>query len=225
MKCIIPCAGKGTRIGSIIPKSLIKINDHTILGHITWQWSDVIDEYVIVVNPENEAQIRQNSGKAKFVVQEEPKGLADAILQAEPHVNGKFIVHLGDCLFKGKFQVHRFSLGIGVWKTDDLVEINKSYLVEEDGLIRRVTEKPSIHPADMHDPLNCGMGVYFLDERVFDYIRRYKGKPGGGDFTDVLQSMITAEEKITPIWFKGKYINITYPEDIKKAEEILKCGK
>jgi len=34
--------------------------------------------------------------------------------------------------------------------------------------------------------------------------------------------MIDSGEKLTPVIFRGKYLNITYQEDIKKAEELLK---
>lgn len=67
------------------------------------------------------------------------------------------------------------------------------------------------------------MGTYFFDKRVFDYIG---GTPpsilrGEVKITDVIQYMIAAGEEIAPVFFRGNYINITYPENLKKAEEIL----
>jgi len=229
MKCVILCAGKGTRMRFGIPKVLLKVNGKTLLAYITLQWSGLIDGYVIVVSKENERLIMENSGKAEFVVQKQRKGIADAILQAEPHIDNNFLVTLGDCLFNGEFNWEGApSLGIGVWQTDNLVEINKSYLVEVvNGLVTKVTEKPNVHPADVDGPLNCGMGIYFLDRRVFDYIRKtppsalYSLRSEVG-ITEVLQTMIDAGEKIVPIWFRGKYINVTYPEDLMKAEEVMK---
>jgi len=197
------------------------------LSHITYEWSGVVDSYVVVVSPQNERQIRGHLKEVKrgveFVTQPAPAGLADAILCAEPYVKGKFIVHLGDCIFRGKFEEEdaNFDLGIGVWKTYDLDEINKSYLVgvsPATGLVEDVIEKPNT--TRQHG--NCGMGVYFLDERIFDYIRRYEGPPGGGDFTSILQTMVDEGEKIVPVWFRGDYINITTPDDVKKAERIFR---
>jgi len=226
MKCIIPCAGKSTRMNSNIPKVLLKVGSRTLLGHITLQWSDLVDGYVIVVSRENELLIRQHSGKAEFVVQDPLKGIADAILQTEPYVSDNFVVALGDCLHNGKFRWNGSpKQGIGVWKTGNLLEVNKSYLVDvERGQVKRVIEKPNMHPSDVGGPLNCGMGVYFFDRRVFDYIRKTPPSTlrNEVEITNVIQNMIDSGEKITPIWFTGKYINITYPEDIKKAEEVLK---
>ena len=42
-----------------------------------------------------------------------------------------------------------------------------------------------------------------------------------GYFNGILQKMIDAGEKIKPSFFNGKYINITFPEDIKKAKKLL----
>jgi len=222
MKCVIPCAGRGTRMGADTPKALLEVNGRTILSHITEQWSSIVDDFVIVVGPKNEDAIRQSYGDAIFVAQEEPKGLANAILQADKHIarDEKFVVALGDCLYKGQFDESAFDLGIGVWETDDLTEINKNYQVLAwGGTVVQLIEKPALIGVGAR---NCGMGVYFMDGRVFDYIRKLKIAPGGGDFTYVLQMMIDSGEKITPVWFEGEYINVTYPEDLERAEGIFK---
>jgi len=222
MKCVIPCAGRGTRLGGATPKPLVKVNGRSLLGWITWNWSDVVDSYVLVVSTQNERQIRGNLKGIKgveYVVQPAPAGLADAILCTRECVKGPFILNLGDCVFKGEFQEKQSGLGVGVWSTEDIDEVEKSYLVRVDtsGLVSGVEEKPRIASR----PANCGMGVYFLDERVFDYIREYRGKPSGGDFTEVLQDMIDRGEKIEPVWFKGEYVNINTSQDIKKAGRLF----
>lgn len=220
MKLVIPCAGKGTRLKGNIAKPLVKVNGRSLLGHITYAWSDIVDGFIIVVSPENQELIRQNCSRAEFVVQKEPKGLADAILQAEPYIKGKFIINLGDCIFRGEFDETNCELGIAI-KTSTSPEINKNFLVKvspETGHITTLVEKPrGWHSLDF-----CGMGIYFLDDRVFDYIRRTTFvEPSGGDFTFVLQKMINEDEKIAPVWFRGNYANINTQEDIKKAEEVF----
>ena len=40
MKCIIPCAGRGTRMGLDKPKVLLRVNGVPILGHIIKQWAE-----------------------------------------------------------------------------------------------------------------------------------------------------------------------------------------
>jgi len=220
MKCIIPCAGESSRMSNI-PKTLLLIKGKPLLTHVIDIWKDSVDDFVFILKRSTTYLWEYLPENSAVVFQDEPKGLADAILRAEPYVEGKFVVALGDCLYDGKFDDEDFDIGIGVWKTNNIAEVNKSYLVGiEDGLVRTVVEKPSIS-IEGGKPLNCGMGIYFLDTRIFDYIRKTRVTPGGGDFTEVLQAMIDEGEKIAPVFFKGKYINVTYPEDLEKAEEIL----
>ena len=42
------------------------------------------------------------------------------------------------------------------------------------------------------------------------------------EITDVIQNMIDGGEKIKPALFRGDYLNITYPEDLQKAESLLR---
>lgn len=209
-------------MNSDMPKVLLKVGGRTLLGHITYEWSGVVDGFVIVVSKGNGDAIKRNSGKAEFVVQKEPKGIADAILQAEPYVDGRFIVNLGDCLFRGTFKdCEPFEQGIGVLREASTDDIKQNYAVEAlNNRVLVVWEKPKTVLPIWH----CGIGAYFFDQRVFDYIR--KTPPSSlrneVEITDVIQKMIDAGEWITPVWFEGKYINITYPEDIKRAEEVFK---
>ena len=51
----------------------------------------------------------------------------------------------------------------------------------------------------------------------FTYIR----KTLNPNFTQIIQDMIDAREPIAAAYFTGIYINVTHPEDIAKAEELL----
>jgi len=218
MKCIIPCAGESSRM-SYVPKHLIQIKGKPLLSHVIDMWRDHVDGFVFVLKRSASYLWEYLQENSIVVFQDGPKGLADAILRAERCVNGRFVINLSDCIYSGKFEDKEFELGIGVWKTDNLTELNKNYLVETKGAaISRVVEKPNLITG-YH---NCGMGTYFLDTRVFEYIRKASVTPGGGDFTQVLQNMIDAGEKITPIWFEGNYINVTTPDDIRKAEGLFR---
>jgi len=221
MKLVVPCAGRSTRMGR--DKATLPINGKPLLLHVIDQWVDIVDGVVAVAGKHNVDAIvgLDLPNKVQVVVQKEQKGLADAILQAEEWVGSRFVVNLGDCIVRGTFQEVDCDLGIGVWHTNNLLELNKSYLVGvRRGKVSYVQEKPGV-VGDETFAYNCGMGIYFLNEKVFDYIRRFKGKPDGGDFTEVLQMMIDVGEEITPVWFDGEYINVTTPKDIEEAEKIL----
>ncbi len=223
MKCIIPCAGESSRL-SYVPKHLVQIQGKPLLLHIVDMWKDHVDAFVFVLR-RSAAYLWEYLPENSIVVfQDEPKGLADAILQAEKCVSGKFVINLSDCLYRGEFEngarSGKLKLGVGVWQTPNLSELNKSYLVEtQDKLVSRVIEKPNLR--SLRTNLNCGMGTYFFDTRIFEYIRRASIVPEGGDFTHVIQSMINAGEEIAPVWFRGVYTNVTSPGDLLVAEEIL----
>jgi len=216
MKCVIPCAGESSRMSGV-PKHLIQINGKPLLLHIVAMWKGYVDSFVFILRRTATYLWEYLPENSVIVFQDEPLGLANAILQAERCVDDKFIVNLSDCLGNGKFEDRAFDLGVGVWKTVN-EEYWKSYEVQVrgDGFVGRVIEKPKNVMG------YCGMGTYFLDSRIFDYIRKANLALGGGDFTQVLQDMIDANEKIAPIWFTGGYINVTHPKDLIKAEEMLR---
>ena len=220
MKCIIPCAGRSTRMGLGISKPLLKIGDRTLLECVMEPWVGLVDNFVVVASKENQDEIRSLGWpQIEVVVQAEPKGLADAIFQSSGLVKGKFVVTLGDCLYRGKWEDKNLEFGIGVLRYFGDKEFQKSYAVSIDtgrGNVARVTEKPYSQMGGW-----CGMGTYFMDERVFSYIRSASTKPSGGDFTEVIQDMIDAGENIKPVWFDGDYINVTYPEDLDAVRGML----
>ncbi len=224
MKCIIPCAGLSSRM-SFVPKHLIQIDNRPLIHHVVDSWKDEVDTFIFVIRRSMTYMLEYLPEHSIVVFQDNPKGLADAVLQAEPCITSdeRFVITLGDCLNRGCFQGSKTRLSVGVWQTNSLSEINKSYLVYgTDRVVYKLVEKPKL--LTLESTANCGMGTYFMDQRVFEYIRRSNVLPGGGDFTSVLQNMINAGEMISPNWFKGDYINVTQPDDIKKAEEILHVG-
>lgn len=220
MKCIIPCAGESTRMGQI-PKSLLLVDGKPLLAHVIDTWRESVDGFIFVLKRSSTYLWEHLPQNSAVVFQDEPKGLADAILRAEPYVNGRFVVALGDCIYNGRFDypLQRLEIGVGVWETSDTVELRKSYGVFlEGGLVAKVREKPKRISTKL-----CGMGVYFFDTRLFNYIRKARRFliRGGGDLTEVIQFMIDSGEIIYPVFFEGKYINVTAPEDLLKARDLF----
>jgi dTDP-glucose pyrophosphorylase len=224
LQCVILCAGKGLRFSSSEqPKTMVKIKNKPILGYIVDYWSNFTKDFIFVVGYKKEKiidYVQKLSINKKFVEQKELKGVGDALRYAEDFVSERFIVILGDCICKGEFSFPEdMEQGIGVWRTLNSDDIKRSYSVEvKGGYVCRVVEKPKKLINDF-----CGMGFYFFDKRVFDYIKNTKPSKLRNEIeiTDCLQNMIDVGEKITPIYFKRKYLNITYPYDLKRAYEIL----
>lgn len=81
--------------------------------------------------------------------------------------------------------------------------------------IRRLVEKPQTFPNDL-----CGMGVYFLDDAVWDAV----GKTAPGEqnkilITHVLQTLADTRG-LSPVVFEGGYVNVNYPRDLVAAEKM-----
>lgn len=224
--CVIICGGKGKRLLPItnnMPKSLVPIKGKPILAYIVDYCKKFSDNFVFIFEKDNtglEEFVKTLSINSKCIIEEEPKGIANALLLTEKFVKNKFIVSLGDCIYNGNFIFpDDADQGFGVVETDNINDIRRSYSVEmTDGKLNRVIEKPTVVTNNL-----CGMGFYLFNKNVFDYIRTTKPseRTGKVEITDVIQSMISSGEKIKPLFFNGKYLNITYPEDLKKAEEII----
>lgn len=222
MKCVILCAGESRRMGGDIPKVLLPINGKPLLHHIIDMWESSVDGFIFVLSYRWLGMIKCLPKEPLYVFQDSRQGIADAILKVEPLIDNEFVVALGDCIQRGEWQIPLapIELGIGVWETNNLEAIKASYSVEiKDGYVSRVVEKPK-------EIVNnyCGMGTYFFDIRVFDYIRRtpVSNLRDEVEITDTIQLMINSEEKIAPVIFRGDYLNVTHPEDIQRAEELLR---
>lgn len=221
--CVILCGGKGSRLFPITKykqKSMIEINGKPILQHVIEYWQKYTNKFIFVVKNHKKKIIELVKTlpiKAEFIEPNEIKGLADGINHIKELVGEKFFVVLGDCICKGEFKLlENMEQWFGVYETDNKEAIARSYSVElnKEKMATKVIEKPQKIPNNL-----CGMGFYFFDRRIFNYIEKMKDKTD--DLTEIIQCMIDLGEKIHPVFFRGHYLNITYPNDLEKAKEIL----
>jgi len=225
-KCVILCGGRGTRLLPLSltkQKTLIEVKGKPIISYVIDYWRNFTDEFIFVVKFKKESlmdYINTLGIKAVFVEPEELNGIADGISYVEKLIDDKFVVVLGDCIVRGKFNFpDNMEQGIGVWKTSSEADIKQSYSVEiKDGLVKKVIEKPKELVNDL-----CGLGFYFFNRRVFDYIRQMQPSElrNEKEITDCIGNMIKASEKISPVYLDGRYINISNIDDLGKAEQII----
>jgi len=203
---------------------MIEINKKPILEYVIDYWKDYTKDFVFVVGYKKDQiinYVKQLPINAEFVEQKELNGIADALFHVQNYVPERFIVALGDCMYNGKFEAPKnLEQCIGVYKTNNVEEIKLNYSIEinKDKYVSKVIEKPNNITNNL-----CGMGVYFFKRSVFDYITRTKPSSLRNEIeiTDVIQKMIDAGEKITPAFLNGRYINVTNPDDLKKAEHLF----
>lgn len=230
LKCTVLCGGKGTRMAPLSlekQKVMLLVNEKPILKYVIDYWKQYTTNFIFIVRYKKEDVINYVKSLVDITAEiiEEPRdgmGIAEAIELVEGKVNGNHIVVLGDCICKGEFVFpKKFKQGVGVFKTDEEKDIRRSYSIEiehKNGSISKVVEKPKQLSNNL-----CGMGVYFFNNKIFNYIKdttRSKLR-NEVEITDAIGNMIAEGEDVFPIFFRGKYLNITIPDDIKIAENIL----
>lgn len=226
MKCVVLCAGRGNRLlpySQDFPKVMFKIKDKPILNYVIDYWKKYTNNFIFVVGYKKEQVIdyvKELPINSEFVEQKKLNGIADALSYTSDIVSDKFMLILGDCIYFGEFSIpEKMEQGIGIQKTNntEFIKLNYSVLITN-SLVSNVVEKPKKIINDL-----CGMGVYFFDKKVFEYIKKTKPSKlrNEVEITDVIQNMINDGEKIKPIFFNGEYLNITFPEDIQKAEKLI----
>jgi bifunctional UDP-N-acetylglucosamine pyrophosphorylase/glucosamine-1-phosphate N-acetyltransferase len=81
---VILAAGLGTRMKSVLPKTLHKIAGRSMLRHLLASCEQVFDRIVVVVGPGMEA-VQREAAPHPCMVQQERRGTAHAALVAAPH--------------------------------------------------------------------------------------------------------------------------------------------
>ena len=223
IQCVIPCGGNSTRIGRDTNKCLLRASNKTVLEHVVSFWqARGITEFIFIVGGDSAAEVKEHIHKLcqlPIVINRgKTKNLIKAVVATKPYIKDRFILALGDCVNFGNFIGTYPPLGVGVCIASSY-ELRKSYLVHIDGQgVTKLVEKP-LNPIGL-----CGMGTLFLSKKIFRYIDRLKlpEQATSVDFTGALQLAIGEGETVKPVFFKGDYINVTYPDDIITVERLAR---
>ncbi|MBU1293149.1 NTP transferase domain-containing protein [Patescibacteria group bacterium] len=223
MQAVILAAGEGKRMRPLTldtPKPLIEINGKPIIEYIIDALPEEVDEVIVVVGYKGE-MIRERLGdsyagrRIQYVHQWMPAGTAHALSIARPLLKGRFLFMYGDDIHGAEALMeatkHPYSL-----LAAPHAEPSKFGVIErhEDGTLKQLVEKPENPASNL-----VSTGGIMLDERIFDYPAP-RHESGEYFLTDPVASLgkdhpIMVIEQ--PLW-----IPVGYPEDIGRAEEILK---
>ena len=222
--CVIPAAGLGTRMGDLckgVPKGLLEVNGKPIIRHVYDFWEPMVDQIVVVTGKDDLGFLKAlpahwGSDHLRFVVQSEPRGVPDAILCALAAVRcpRRFMVVLGDCLFRGTFDFDGAALGY--WPMGMAVQQptgndwERSYSVVVEGQGAPDFESPFI--TSVSEKPGHGLGAYWMGWEALRYLEVYHDR----SITEVYAWMLRDGFRVRPVPFSGEYLNVTYSEDLKR---------
>jgi dTDP-glucose pyrophosphorylase len=151
MKILFLCGGIGKRMYPLEEdKFFFKfIGKELILHHIAHLKAQGFKEedFVFVGNPSNIGRLKELCGEdSEYAIQEDPKGMADAVLCARDHISGKdlLIINTNDVLEPAAYE--KILTNSGGDSSILGYKVNKyfpgGYLIVEEGKMKGIIEKP-----------------------------------------------------------------------------------
>lgn len=219
MQAVILAAGLGTRMGKLtknIPKPMLKILGKNLLELKMNSLPKQVDEVILIVGYKSEVIKKYfkdnfNGRKITYVEDTELKGTANALWQAKKILKNKFLVMMGDDIYN--------SSSILECAKNPLSIVVKPALENEDGSRIILKNKKLTGYSLNKEPGLLFTGLYCLTKDIF----RYKPvKLKTKDEYGLPQTLLKlAEKKKVKIIKTNYWMQITCPEDLKKAEIIL----
>ncbi|RLJ09573.1 MAG: glucose-1-phosphate thymidylyltransferase [Candidatus Aenigmatarchaeota archaeon] len=228
MNAVILAAGKSTRTYPLTvnkPKSLLKVANKHVIKYNLDALKGLVKEVIIVVGfckdmIKAELGNEYEGMKIIYAEQEEQLGTGHALLAAEPFVDERFFVMMGDDIYSKedirKLLMHRCAVSakkvsdpssFGIW-------------IVENGLVRGYEEKPENPRSDLANP-----GLYVLTRDIFPHIRSLQKSPRGEYELNEAVNNLAKDIDIHCVEIEG-WIPIGYPWDVLDAnEKILESHK
>ncbi len=234
MKGLILSGGKGTRLRPIThtsAKQLVPVANKPVLFYgIEAMAAAGITEVGIIVAPETGDEIRAVAGDGEafgvtitYVQQDEPLGLAHAVLTAEPFLGEScFVMYLGDNLLRNgitdlvrTFESESPDAQILLTPVPD----PENYGVAElsDGRVSRLVEKPPQPQTNL-----ALVGVYMFTPAIFDAARAIEPSGRGElEITDAIQSLVDSGKRVDPHIVHGWWKDTGQVQDMLEANRLI----
>jgi glucose-1-phosphate thymidylyltransferase len=240
LKGLILSGGKGTRLRPIThtsAKQLVPVANKPVLFYGIEAMAEAgIEEVGIVIAPETGAEIEEAVGdgsrfgvRVSFILQDEPAGLAHAVLTAEPFLQrSPFVMYLGDNLLQGgisdlvaAFREHAPDALILLTPVPDpenygVAELGPSSAGEV-GRVVRLIEKPTEPASDL-----ALVGVYMFTAAVHDAARAIEPSARGElEITDAIQHLLDAGMRVEAHIVRGWWKDTGRLDDMLEANRLI----
>jgi glucose-1-phosphate thymidylyltransferase len=234
LKGLILSGGKGTRLRPIThtsAKQLVPVANRPVLFYAIQAMSDAgIEQVGIIIAPETGEEIRSVTGdghrfglEITYIVQDQPAGLAHAVLTAEPFLqDSPFVMYLGDNLLQGG--IDELVRDFNNHAPDALILLTpvadpENYGVAElqDGAVVRLVEKPATPRTDL-----ALVGVYMFTAAIHDAARAIRPSARGElEITDAIQNLVDQGRRVEPHIVKGWWKDTGRLEDMLAANRLV----
>jgi glucose-1-phosphate thymidylyltransferase len=253
LKGLILSGGKGTRLRPIThtsAKQLVPVANKPVLFYgIEAMALAGIEEVGIIIAPETGPEIEAAAGAGErfgvritYILQDEPLGLAHAVLTAEPFLGeSPFVMYLGDNLLQGgiselvaAFREHAPDALILLTPVPDPENYGVAELAPPDGppdapagasaaapagpgRVLRLVEKPAEPRTDL-----ALVGVYMFTAAIHDASRAIVPSPRGElEITDAIQHLVDAGMRVEPHIVRGWWKDTGRLEDMLEANRLI----
>ena len=235
LRGLILSGGKGTRLRPIThtsAKQLVPVANKPVLFYgIEAMAAAGIKEIGIIIAPETGEEIKLVAGDGSqfgveitYILQDEPLGLAHAVLTAEPFPrDSPFVMYLGDNLLQGgiaelvdQFRSNEPEALILLTPVPDpenygVAELNGGHSV------KRLVEKPKEPATDL-----ALVGVYMFTPQIHEAARAIEPSARGElEITDAIQFLVDDGRRVEPHIVTGWWKDTGRLEDMLEANRLI----
>ncbi|HTQ67952.1 MAG TPA: glucose-1-phosphate thymidylyltransferase [Solirubrobacteraceae bacterium] len=240
LKGLILSGGRGTRLRPIThtsAKQLVPVANKPVLFYGIEAMAEAgIEDVAIIIAPETGGEIEAAAGdgsrfgvRLTYVLQDEPAGLAHAVLTAEPFLgDSPFVMYLGDNLLQGgiaelvgAFEEHAPDALILLTPVPDPEHYGVAQLAEtasgEVGKVVRLVEKPQEPIGDL-----ALVGVYMFTASIHEAAKAIEPSARGElEITDAIQELIDRGLRVEPHIVRGWWKDTGRLEDMLEANRLI----
>jgi len=240
LKGLILSGGRGTRLRPIThtsAKQLVPVANKPVLFYgIEAMAAAGIEQVGVVIAPETGAEIEAAAGDGSrfgvnitYVLQDEPLGLAHAVLTAEAFLGSSpFVMYLGDNLLQGgisdlvaTFREHEPDALILLTPVPDPEHYGVAELADsgqgQAGRVVRLLEKPSAPVTDL-----ALVGVYMFTAQIHAAARAISPSGRGElEITDAIQHLVDEGRRIEPHIVRGWWKDTGRLSDLLEANRLI----